>query len=260
MGGRLRGSRIVETKDGRYFLYYTSYNGKVALLCCAESTDLVHWKKHGPIFKDAMNGKYKNLWSKSGAVVCRQEGDHFYPVKLKETYWMYWGESDIYAATSDDLIHWTPVEFLADGADPSHSFSQHDSRCKDNDEVARVLLPIIRPRVGNYDEFLCEPGPQAILTDAGIVLIYNGKGNNPERLGGHDTMYQGGQLLIDPENPTCLIARTTRPFISPSESFELEGQVMPTCFLEGLVSFHGRYYMYYGTADSKVAVASAPQK
>ena len=97
--------RIVETKDGRYFLYYTSYNGKVALLCCAESTDLVHWEKHGPIFKDAMNGKYKNLWSKSGAVVCRQEGDHFYPVKLKETYWMYWGESDIYAATSDDLIH-----------------------------------------------------------------------------------------------------------------------------------------------------------
>ena len=233
---------------------------EVALLCCAESTDLVHWEKHGPIFKDAMNGKYKNLWSKSGAVVCRQEGDHFYPVKLKETYWMYWGESDIYAATSDDLIHWTPVEFLADGADPSHSFSQHDSRCKDNDEVARVLLPIIRPRVGDYDEFLCEPGPQAILTDAGIVLIYNGKGNNPERLGGHDTMYQGGQLLIDPENPTCLIARTTRPFISPSESFELEGQVMPTCFLEGLVSFHGRYYMYYGTADSKVAVASAPQK
>ena len=74
-----------------------------------------------------------------------------------------------------DLIHWTPVEFLADGADPSHSFSQHDSRCKDNDEVARVLLPIIRPRVGNYDEFLCEPGPQAILTDAGIVLIYNAR-------------------------------------------------------------------------------------
>ena len=67
-------------------------------------------------------------------------------------------------------------------------------------------------------------------------------------------------LVILQKNPTCLIARTTRPFISPSESFELEGQVMPTCFLEGLVSFHGRYYMYYGTADSKVAIASAPQE
>ena len=204
-------------------------------------------------------GNIKTSGQKSGAVVCRQEGDHFS------------------GQAQGNLL------------DVLHSFSQHDSRCKDNDEVARVLLPIIRPRVGNYDEFLCEPGPQAILTDAGIVLIYNGKGDNPERLGGHDTMYQGGQLLIDPENPTCLIARTTRPFISPSESFELEGQVMPTCFLhlirlyeihsadynflydnsefpfdsgylEGLVSFHGRYYMYYGTADSKVAVASAPQE
>ena len=47
MNGRAaaRIPRIVETKDGRYFLYYTSYNGKVALLCCAESTDLVHWEK-----------------------------------------------------------------------------------------------------------------------------------------------------------------------------------------------------------------------
>lgn len=77
----------------------------------------------------------------------------FIPVKLKETYWMYWGESDIYAATSDDLIHWTPVEFLADGADPSHSFSQHDSRCKDNDEVARVLLPTSAPESATMMNF-----------------------------------------------------------------------------------------------------------
>ncbi|MFR6590491.1 MAG: hypothetical protein ACLURV_10645 [Gallintestinimicrobium sp.] len=42
-------------------------------------------------------------------------------------------------------------------------------------------------------------------------------------------MYQGGQLLIDPENPTCLIARTTRPFISPSNPLSWR-QVMPTCF------------------------------
>ena len=86
-------------------------------------------------------------------------------------------------------------------------------------------------------------------------MLYNGKGDNPKRLGGHDTMYQGGQLLLDPQNPTCVISRTTRPFISPTEPFELEGQVMPTCFLEGLVCFHGNYFLYYGTADSKVAVA-----
>ena len=49
--------RIVETEEGKYYLYYTSFNGRTALLCCAESTDLIHWKKHGPIFRDALNGK-----------------------------------------------------------------------------------------------------------------------------------------------------------------------------------------------------------
>ena len=252
--------RIVETEEGKYYLYYTSFNGRTALLCCAESTDLIHWKKHGPILRDALNGKYAGLWSKSGAVVCRQDGEHFYPVKLQGTYWMYWGESNIYAAVSEDLIHWTPVEFIADGSDPSHTYSpgrtNYSSETADgNTSGNSVLLPVIVPRKGNYDEYLCEPGPQALLTDAGIVLLYNGKGRNPEHLGGHDTMYQGGQLLLDPENPVCVIARTRKPFISPSESFELEGQVMPTCFLEGLVSFHGQYFLYYGTADSKVAVS-----
>lgn len=247
--------RIVETEDGRYFLYYTAFNGTVALLCCAESTDLIHWKKHGPLFRDAQNGKYAGLWSKSGAVVCRQSEDHFYPVRLQGTYWMYWGESNIYAATSEDLIHWTPLEYTADGSDPAHTYSLRDDSRAGDPSLTRVLLPVILPRKGNYDEHLCEPGPQAVLTKSGIVLLYNGKGNNPDHLGGHDTLYAGGQLLLDPQNPACVISRTTRPFISPSEPFELEGQVMPTCFLEGMVHFRGRYFLYYGTADSKVAVA-----
>ena len=29
------------------------------------------------------------------------------------------------------------------------------------------------------------------------------------------------------------------------------------CFLEGLVYFKGRWFLYYGTADSKIAVAVA---
>ena len=31
------------------------------------------------------------------------------------------------------------------------------------------------------------------------------------------------------------------------------------CFLEGLVFFRNRWLLYYGTADSRVAVAAAPR-
>jgi predicted GH43/DUF377 family glycosyl hydrolase len=33
------------------------------------------------------------------------------------------------------------------------------------------------------------------------------------------------------------------------------GEVNDVCFVEGLVHFKGKWFMYYGTADSKIAVA-----
>jgi hypothetical protein len=51
--------------------------------------------------------------------------------------------------------------------------------------------------------------------------------------------------------------RTDETFFKPTESFEITGQVGNVCFLEGLVFFNGKWLLYYGTADSKIAVAEA---
>src|SRR5256885_16890621 len=53
------------------------------------------------------------------------------------------------------------------------------------------------------------------------------------------------------------------PFIRPTESYERTGQYSNgTTFVEGLVPFKGRWYLYYGTADSRVGVAGwgAPRR
>lgn len=202
-----------------------------------------------------LNRKYAGLWSKSGAVVCKQEGEHFYPVRLNGQYWMYWGESNIHAAVSDDLINWTPIEYVADGSDPAHSRRIIDDQIPETCTAKeKVLLPVITPRTGDYDGYLCEPGPQALLTEHGIVLIYNSKGDNPGRDG---IYYAGGQLLLDPKNPTCVIMRTTRSFIWPTESYDIwrwsKNGKPRNVFLENLVYFKGRYLMYYSAADHEVA-------
>ena len=67
-------------------------------------------------------------------------------------YWMYWGEGKIRLATSDDLVHWTPVE------DANHQ--------------PKVLM---RTRPRKFDSGLPEVGPPPVLTKDGIVLLYNGK-------------------------------------------------------------------------------------
>lgn len=232
--------RVIEREDGTYIMLYTAYNGQLARLCAASSTDLKQWQKHGPVFAQAGNGKYADLYCKSGSIVTARQGERWIAQKIHGRYWMYWGEGHIYAAVSDDLLSWEPVEYRPE-------------TCAES-----VLYPIASPRPGRYDSFLCEPGPQAICTEQGILLLYNGKCDNPQRLGGHTTQYQAGQILFDKEDPTAVLARETQPFLAPSESFEIEGQVMPTCFIEGLVYFKGQYFLYYGTADSKIAVACCP--
>ncbi|HEU5289060.1 MAG TPA: glycosidase, partial [Cyclobacteriaceae bacterium] len=99
--------------------------------------------------------------------------------------------------------------------------------------------------------------PFALKTEDGILLIYNGM--NLET-GGDSTLapgaYCGGQALFDKNDPTRLINRLEKNFIKPDKEYEITGQVNQVCFLEGLVFFKGVWFLYYGTADSKIAVAT----
>jgi len=69
-------------------------------------------------------------------------------------------------------------------------------------------------------------------------------------------VYTGGQALFDVHNPLRLMARSDVPFIRPTRDYERTGQYPDgTTFVEGLVHFKGRWFLYYGTADSRVGVA-----
>jgi predicted GH43/DUF377 family glycosyl hydrolase len=237
--------RIVEDEQGVYYLTYTAYNGKLARLCVATSTDLIHWHKHGLAFERAYNGRYKNVWSKSGAIVCRLEQERLVAARINGQYWMYWGEYNINVAVSDNLLDWTPLEYYPGSSIPREG------------QPGRALFSAFSIRKNRFDSILVEPGPPALLTDQGILFIYNSKNN---RTVGDQSLpegtYAAGQALFDPQDPTALIARTTDPFFYPDRPYEITGQVNNVCFLEGLVPFNGGWLLYYGTADSKIAVAS----
>ena len=69
-------------------------------------------------------------------------------------------------------------------------------------------------------------------------------------------VYAAGQALFDANDPTHLISRLDEPFFRPMDSFEKSGQYVDgTVFIEGMVYFKGKWYLYYGCADSKVGVA-----
>lgn len=262
--GGVEDPRVCATPDGGWLMTYTAYDGVKARLCVATSPDLRRWTKRGLAFK-AM----PELWGKAGAVVCRVEGERLVATRLNGRYWMLWGESYVFAATSDDLLDWEPVVHPGASAKantegmpsaPDYAPRWRPEELGDSASEREALVAVIRPRAGRFDSVLVEPGPPAILTEAGIVLLYHGK----NALAGGDPRFPAytygvGQALLDPSDPTAVLARSTEPFLFPDREYEITGQVGNVCFAEGLVPFGERWLLYYGTADSKIAVASAPR-
>ena len=228
--------RVTMTEDGLYVMAYTSWNRKVARLCIATSHDLVKWEKHGPAFAKAYNGRFKDIFCKYGSMVTTIKDGKQVLTKIDGKYFMYWGEHAVYAATSDDLVNWTPI-------------------LDEKNELATV----IKPRPQYFDSALTECGPPAILTDKGIVLLYNGKNQtNDSKRDKRFTAgaYCAGQILTDPKEPMKVLQRLDVPFFRPMASFEKSGQYVDgTVFIEGLVFFKNKWYLYYGCADSQVSVA-----
>ncbi|MEY4930623.1 MAG: hypothetical protein RI909_1347, partial [Bacteroidota bacterium] len=157
--------------------------------------------------------------------------------KINGKYWMYFGDTDLFMATSEDLIHWQPV--LENGK----------------------LKSVLKPRPGYFDSRLVESGPYALLTDRGILLLYNGMnldtGGDPEIA---KSAYCSGQALFDANDPTKLINRLEKNFLRPDQTYEIQGQVNQVCFIEGMVPYKNKWFLYYGTADSKIGVATLSMK
>lgn len=193
--------------DGIFYMTYTAYDGETARLAMAVSRDLHNWEKRGPLFPE-------RNWTKAGAIL---------PQPINGFYWMYFGDTHIWAAYSEDLKRWEVIE-----------------------------EPVLSPRDGYFDSHLVEPGPPPLITPEGILLIYN-SANDKHR-------YSIGQCLFALDDPKRLLRRSPRPLLEPTTAPEKEGQLPQVVFGGGLVQFNGKWFLYYGMADACIGVAvSAPE-
>lgn len=211
--------------EGTFYLTYTGWDRKAARLCLATSTDLRTWTRHGPLFPGfdtfATVDPRGHEWSKAGVIV---------PVRMQGRWWMYFGEGGLYWATSDDLIHWTP--------------GTPDTE------------PMYAPTPGSFDADLVEIGTSPVLTDNGLlVMLTNGATRTVHDDGTVDVDYRCGQIAIDPDEPTRVLARLQEPWLRPQTFEDLNGLVSNVTFVEGLVQFDGKWFAYYGQSDTTLAVA-----
>ncbi|HET9743303.1 MAG TPA: glycoside hydrolase family 130 protein [Terriglobales bacterium] len=212
--GGVEDPRLVKI-DSTYYLTYTGYNKKDAQLCLATSRDLIHWQRRGVILP-AYKGNWNTGWTKSGSIV---------PEKIGGKYWMYYlgtapDKRDYMGiASSNDLVHW-----------------------KDASQK-----PVLPRRPGAFDSRVMEPGPPPIITDAGILLLYNGADDH--------LVYSTAWALFDKRDPRRLLARADKPFLVPQREWQRVGQVPNVVFTEGMIRKENQWLIYYGGADKYIGAS-----
>jgi predicted GH43/DUF377 family glycosyl hydrolase len=109
------------------------------------------------------------------------------------------------------------------------------------------VLPLLRSPMDQV-----EVGAPPVETDDGWVLVYS---DIQGYLRGAGRVFGIQAALLDRDDPSRVVARTERPLLVPEEPYELLGFVPRVAFPSGAVVRDGRLDVYYGAADTSVAVA-----
>ncbi|MDD5530188.1 MAG: glycosidase [bacterium] len=130
---------------------------------------------------------------------------------------------------------------------PPHMWISYSNDLKNWDE-AKILMKI---RSG-WENFKIGGGAPPIKTKKGWLIVYHGVNEKFH--------YQLGLAMASLDDPSKIIYRYEKPFLSPTESYEKEGLVPNVVFTCGAVVIKDTLFVYYGGADSVICVATANMK
>jgi len=94
--------------------------------------------------------------------------------------------------------------------------------------------------------------PPPMKTDEGWLVLYHGVKTTASGI-----IYRLGLVLLDLKDPYKVIARSDEWVFSPKESYEIFGDVDKVVFPCGWILEGDKILLYYGCADSSIALATA---
>lgn len=127
----------------------------------------------------------------------------------------------IWISYSDDLLHW---------GDSTH---------------------VLSPRPGYWDFHRVGGSAVPIKTRAGWLEIYHGV-----KVTSGGPIYRAGVALLDSQDPSVVLGRSSVPILSPRARYERLGDINNVVFVSGaIVEPDGEVKIYYGAADTAVCLA-----
>ena len=237
----------------RYLMTYTAYGPLGPRIALAESTDLLYWRRLGPIkfaFDPALRVDF-DLYDNKDAVLLPepvhdphgrsalalihrpaniQGGQVVLPEGITEpraSIWLSYCALEQALADPAALLSWRDHTLLAMPAQP-------------------------------WEETKIGAGTPPVRTPHGWLIIYHGVAGQILEGVDHQPLvrYSAGAMLLDTDDPRTIVYRSTEPILMPEVDEERAGIVPNVVFPTGIdVRENGQVDIYYGMADAAIGVA-----
>lgn len=242
---------------GVHVMTYVAYGPLGPHPAVATSRDLRHWERLGPMRFDfqADLDTDLNLFPNKDCVffpepVTAPDGRPAYAMLHRPMWDLSWirpGEGTyLPAGITDDRpgiwISYVPVEDVERDRGNLAHLQQH----------RLVAMPEYA-----FEALKIGAGPPPLRVDDGWLLIHHGV--TGELVPGFDQQqrvrYTAGAMLLDADDPSRVLARTTEPLLEPQTAEETAGTVPNVVFPTAIEQVDGRYFVFYGMADTAIGVA-----
>jgi beta-1,2-mannobiose phosphorylase / 1,2-beta-oligomannan phosphorylase len=242
--------RLVKIGD-TFYLVYIAHDGKNALLAYFYGDDLFKLKRGGVISPTLSYRKVGKLLRSAGV-----KDDYFF----FESFYRNYSGQDVLVWDKDGFffpkkingkfafVHRILPDIHIAYADELDDYKKNSYWTEYFKNLKEYVL--IEQQYG-FEKRHIGGGCPPIMTDHGWLMIFHGTEEQNE-----GRIYHGAAALLDKKDPQRVIARLPYPLFSPTEEFEKSGHVTDVVFPTGTAIFGERLYIYYGAADSHIAVGS----
>lgn len=265
---------------GRYVMAYCAYGPLGPRIALATSTDLLTWKREGPVTFtwDSSLHVDLNLYTNKDAVffpepVTAPDGRPALALLHRPT----WDLSKVnpretqrpHAALGDPRpgiwVSYAPLPIAAaslgkrasDVEDSSPAFSVKTGNATPPlpthfDQHRLVALP-----EHPWEQLKIGAGPPPVAVPEGWLFVYHGvTGRTTNVWPEKHLRYVAGVMLLDRNDVTNVLWRAEQPLLEPVGGAERDGVVPNVVFPTGIdVRAPGKAHLYYGMADSRIGVA-----
>ncbi len=267
-------------------LLYRAVGGEgLSVMGYAKSPDGLHFKRaHGaPVYKLGSSQGYERIFYPSGGGSGGSEDPRAVVIddRVYVTYVYFGGwDSMRMALTSISLKdfrakkwNWSKPTFLSPQGEMHKNWVFFPEKIKGKYAILHGIVPeimvdyiddlkkikiihsprLVGPQPGrkNYwDNKIRGAGPPPIKTPHGWLLLYHAVDvYDPHR-------YKIGAMLLDLQDPTKILYRSSRPILCPDMHYENEGKP-GIVYASGAIVKDGRLFIYYGGGDKVVCTATA---